>query len=65
MYACTLCKQKQLSTAEGTAVPERYLLFSLEPCFDEIGFFLKAFYNPNLSAYKSRVSQWRNEEAFN
>lgn len=32
----------------------QYMLFSLEPRFDEI-FFLKAFYNQSLSAHKSRV----------
>lgn len=49
-----LVEPEALFTAEGTYVPGRYLLFSLEPCFDEI-FFLKAFYNQSLSAHKSRV----------
>lgn len=51
--ACTLCKQEWF-TAEGTYIPGRYLLFPLEPSFDEI-IFPKAFYTQSLWAHKSRV----------
>lgn len=53
--ACTLCKQEEPFIAEGTYVPGTYVLFSLEPCFDEI-IFPQAFYTLSSWAHKGRVT---------